>query len=372
MNNQKRFYDLDWLRVLGMLGIFLFHNARFFNEEDWHVKNLTLDFGMEVFVQVLNHFIMPLFFVLSAAAIYYSIKKRTNHAFMRERAARLLIPFAVGVFTHVMLQVYIENVTHGRFSGSFWEFIPNYFNGFYAFGGNFAWMGLHLWYLPMLFLFSWLMLSSFRRLQASPTFTTRLADTLATPLGVYLFILPVFLVELLVSLSTETIGRRDFGGWSPLTYLVFFIIGYVVVTDPRYRAAIQKVRFVSLVLALATVFAAYTLLAEMGVSGINPVYLAVRASNAWAWLLTFMGFASRHLDFDNRFLQYANQAVLPFYIMHQSVIVIVGYFARGWDMAVLPKYGIMVVASFLIIMLVYEFVVRRVRFLRLLFGMKSA
>lgn len=58
---KKRYYDLDWLRVLGMAGIFLFHNARFFNDEDWHVKNNVLDFGMSVFVSILNQFIMPLF-----------------------------------------------------------------------------------------------------------------------------------------------------------------------------------------------------------------------------------------------------------------------------------------------------------------------
>jgi len=51
---KKRYHDLDWLRVLGMVGIFLFHNARFFNDEDWHVKNNVLDFGMSVFVWILN------------------------------------------------------------------------------------------------------------------------------------------------------------------------------------------------------------------------------------------------------------------------------------------------------------------------------
>ena len=124
MIEKKRYYDIDWLRVLGMLTIFLFHNARFFNEEDWHVKNFELDFGMTVFVAVLNQFIMPLFFVLSAFAIYYALKKRTRAEFLRERIKRLLIPLGVGIFTHIILQVYIENLTHGRFTGTFWQFIP--------------------------------------------------------------------------------------------------------------------------------------------------------------------------------------------------------------------------------------------------------
>ena len=107
MTNGKRFYDIDWLRVLGMGMIFLFHNARFFNDDDWHVKNFELDFGMSVFVRILDHFIMPLFFVLSAIAIYYALRKRSNARFMGERVNRLLIPLGVGIFTHIILQVYI-------------------------------------------------------------------------------------------------------------------------------------------------------------------------------------------------------------------------------------------------------------------------
>ena len=371
MVEKKRYYDIDWLRVLGMFTIFLFHNARFFNEDDWHVKNFQLDFGMSVFVAILDHFIMPLFFVLSAIAIYYALKKRTNAEFMRERVTRLLIPLGVGMFTHIMLQVYIENITHGQFTGSFWQFIPHYFNGFYAFGGNFAWMGLHLWYLMMLFLFSWLMLSTFQRINRSQDFTTKLAGLITKPLGVYLFIIPLFVMEILVSLSPETIGRRDFGGWSPLTYLVFFVIGYLLATDTRYRPAIEKVRFISLTLSLLTVIAAYILLAEMNVPSTNPLYLLVRAANAWSWLLTFMGFASRHLNFSNSFLKYANEAVLPFYILHQTVIVVIGYFIKDWTWAVFPKYLFLAVTSFIVIMTLYEFVVKRVNVLRYLFGMKG-
>ena len=326
---------------------------------------------MSVFVAILSHFIMPLFFVLSAFASYYALKKRTNAAFMRERVVRLLIPLGVGIFTHIMLQVYIENLTHGRFSGSFWQFIPHYFDGWYGFGGNFAWMGLHLWYLLFLFLFSWLMLSSFQRLNRSHEFTTRLADLGATRLGPYLFILPLFITECLVSLFPETIGRRDFGGWSPLTYLVIFVLGYLLATDERYRPAIQRVRFISLTVSLLTVVVSYILLAEMGLPGTHPLYLLIRVTNSWSWLLVFIGFASRHLNFSNQFLNYANEAVLPFYILHQTVIVLIGYFIKDWPWAMLPKYVFLATTSFILIMLLYELAVKRFSLLRYLFGMKG-
>src|SRR5688572_4047704 len=102
-----RHYHIDWLRVLGMAAIFLFHNARFFNDEDWHVKNNQLDFGMSVFVSILNQFVMPLFFVLSSYAIHYALQHRSDRDFMRERVARLLVPLVFGVFTLIPAQVYI-------------------------------------------------------------------------------------------------------------------------------------------------------------------------------------------------------------------------------------------------------------------------
>lgn len=354
-----------------MAGIFLFHNARFFNDEDWHVKNMTDDFGMTVFVAILNQFIMPLFFILSAHAIYYALKNRTGAEFMRERVTRLLVPLVFGIFTHIIVQVYIERITHGQFTGSFWQFLPQYFKGWYGFGGNFAWMGLHLWYLLMLFLFSWLMLPLFKRLRQDTNIMPRLAEIFGKPGMIFLFFVPVALVEMVVNQFPDMLGRRDFGGWSPLTYLTIFILGYILVTNDRYRDAIERQRFVSLTLSLVALFGGFYLVLGMDVSTYNPAFAWVRGFNTWAWLLTFLGFASCYLNFNNRFLKYANEVVLPFYILHQTVIVVIGYFIADWSIAVFPKYLFMLIVNFSIIMLLYEFFIKRISVLRYLFGMKG-
>jgi glucan biosynthesis protein C len=87
-----------------------------------------------------------------------------------------------------------------------------------------------------------------------------------------------------------------------------------------------KVRYISLVSGLLTTIGGFILLEEMGLSGSGSLYSLLRVANAWSWLSTFLGFASRHLNFSNRILRYANEAVLPFYILHQTVTVVVGYF----------------------------------------------
>jgi peptidoglycan/LPS O-acetylase OafA/YrhL len=157
----QRDYAIDWLRVFAMGMVFLFHCARYFDRQDWHVKNPQSDAVLSFVVLFLSQWIMPLFFILSGISAYYVLSFRKTGQFITSRVTRLLVPFIFGTLVLIPPQVYIERFSHHQFNGSFFQFYPQYFDGFYAFGGNFAWMGLHLWYLQMLFVFSLLFLPFF-------------------------------------------------------------------------------------------------------------------------------------------------------------------------------------------------------------------
>ena len=368
---KDRRYDIDWLRALAMLTVFLFHCARFFNEEDWHVKNNQLDLGMSVFVGVVSQWIMPLFFLLSAISAYFALSHRTAGQYVSERFKRLVIPLIFGTLALIPPQVYIERVSHKQFSGSLIEFFPHYFEGFYGFGGNFAWMGLHLWYLEILFIFSLLTLPLFRYLRKETVqrFISRTANMFKHPGAIYLLAIPVAIMEWIVNLQPQGIGRRDFGGWSLLTYLVFFVLGYLVTCDLQFRLSIERQRASALVMGVITTIVGFFWL-ESGYSSRALFFGVLRAFNSWFWLVAILGFGSRYLIFNNGLLKYANAAVLPFYILHQTIIVIVGFFIASWDASVMVKYLIISVVSFTIIVALYEVLVRRVKVLRFLFGMK--
>src|SRR5262249_25953239 len=81
-------------------------------------------------------------------------------------------------------------------------------------------------------------------------------------------------------------------------------------------------------------------------------------------------FGMQHLNFNSPRLRYANEAVLPFYVLHQSVLIELGYFVVRWPLPDGMKWLIIALTSFAIVMALYEFLVRRVRVLRFLFGMK--
>ncbi|MCJ7729306.1 MAG: hypothetical protein MUO27_05465, partial [Sedimentisphaerales bacterium] len=96
----------------------------------------------------------------------------------------------------------------------------------------------------------------------------------------------------------------------------------------------------------------------------------LRAFNAWAWLIVICGFGSGHLNFSNRFLRYASEAVLPFYILHQTVILAIGFYVVQLDMAIWAKFVVIATTSFLAIIALYNLLVKHMNILRFLFGMK--
>jgi peptidoglycan/LPS O-acetylase OafA/YrhL len=92
---------------------------------------------------------------------------------------------------------------------------------------------------------------------------------------------------------------------------------------------------------------------------------------SWAGILAILGFGMKHLNFSTPLLKYANEAVLPFYILHQTVLLVVGYVVLRWHIPDLLKWVVIVAVSFSLIMGIYELLVRRLNLLRFLFGMKT-
>ena len=371
----QRRYDLDWLRVLAILAIFVFHCTRMFDTDDWHLKNQTTYMAITAWKEFAISWGMPLILMISGASVFYALGKVSAGKYLKGIFARLFVPLMVGMFTHVAWQVYLENRFKGNFNGSFLEFYPHYFDGMYGFGGNFAWMGLHLWYLELLFIFSLLFLPLFLWFKHRPSgqWTLRvLGDFLAIPGAVFLLALPAIL--LIINLDPQTWGNQDLGGWSVLIYPFFFVSGFLIVSSQPLQDRIKQIRWISLGLGLVltppflflefqTHYPAFFPLADaLG----DPLYCLV----GWSWLLAVFGFGMRHLNFNTPFLRYANEAALPFYILHQTVIVSLGYFVLRWPIPDLLKFAVLLLCSFAITLGLYEFLVRRFNLLRFLFGMK--
>jgi glucan biosynthesis protein C len=106
-------------------------------------------------------------------------------------------------------------------------------------------------------------------------------------------------------------------------------------------------------------------------SGARPEFALLSAVNTLAWIFSAVGFANRHLSRRPAFLRQATDAVFPVYILHQTATVIVVYWMLTFKVPPVAGFFIAVVGTFGISWVLYALVVRRVSWLRPLFGMKG-
>jgi peptidoglycan/LPS O-acetylase OafA/YrhL len=365
-----RLYYLDWLRVLAILTVFVYHSTRFFNLETWNVKNPTWYPWVEVWNRFATAWLLPLIFVISGASLFFAVGKgvggtRGAVKFIKDKALRLLVPVVVCALTHASLQTYLDRHTHGEFSGSYFQYLPNYFLD------DFDGMGAHLWYLVVLFVFSVLLYPLMRWLRGGcRDLLAKVGNVLALPGAVYALALPAVVLAVLFDYE----GNPHNAGWTYYVYLWLTLAGFLVVSHQGLQAGIERLRWLSLPVGLVLVGVAVLLHGlEAGPAfgtWRNALGWGVRALGSWCCVLAILGFGRKHLNYGTPFLKYANEAVLPFYILHQTVLLCVGYFVVQWAIPDLLKWVIILAASFPIIMILYEFLVRRFNLMRFLFGMK--
>jgi peptidoglycan/LPS O-acetylase OafA/YrhL len=153
---------------------------------------------------------------------------------------------------------------------------------------------------------------------------------------------------------------------------VIFLAGFLLCSGEEIWGAVERFHLRALALGIVT----YGLLClcwygEWEIRGPGlAAYRTLRSLNMWCWILALLGFGKRHLSFNHPVLKYATEAVYPWYILHQTVIVMIGYFAAGWNMGMWWKYVFVAAAMLLITGALYEFPIRRCLVLRPLFGLK--
>ncbi|HWI62348.1 MAG TPA: acyltransferase family protein [Symbiobacteriaceae bacterium] len=371
MDRTARNHALDWLRVGGTVAVLLFHSARFFDAGDWHVKNPVFDPNLDIFATILIQWLMPLFFVLSGAGAWLALQHQTPGRFAAAKVPRLLVPLVFGILVLSPPQVYLERLTHHQFAGNLFEWLPHYFEGFYAFGGNFAWMGMHLWYLLVLLLWTYITMPLCLWLMKGAG--QKLAGFLARPGMLFLLALPVALVELALKPGT-LLAMQSMGGWSPLLYVIFYLFGFLLPAHEEMPKAFARHWWVGLSVGIIIPVAVLA----TGLMDTNAAYLSplnilltlLRAVNAVAWLIGLIGIGYRFCTRKTRFLDLAGEAVLPFYMLHQAVLLVLGYFVMQWPWANLAKFGFVFLATAAINILIYVSLIRPFRIGRFLFGMK--
>ena len=381
LNQSDRYFYLDWMRFFAILVVFLFHNLKFYDYPGWHLKNTQQS---EIATQITNFiflWIMPLFFTISGASTTVFIRHRNFRQILTDRTKRLLLPYLFGIFVLIPPQKYFESLYHNLSDGNFLDMLIGYFNvSDVKIGFSTIWIGYfgyHLWFLAFLFIitilaYPVLLWIRYGFINSRPSFFIKITGKHGF---LYILSIPMLFIDFILRISyPEYLNWADF-----FDFIYFFIFGFLIFSNKEIIEMVKKNALRNLLIANVLVLllgylAIFTNFAR-SVSA-EPAwnfqyfgFVSLLKLNSFFWTLALLGIGASGLNLSKRYLFRLNEFVLPFYMLHQTIIIAIGFYIIALEISVIGKFLIITILSFISVVLIY-LVIQRFNFLRILFGMK--
>lgn len=347
MMNERR-YDIDWLRVTTIGLLLIYHVAIVFQPWAIFIGFIQSSESLEsiwIPMSMINTWRIPILFFVSGMGVAFALKKRNWKQLLGERAKRIFIPFIIGIFVVVPIHYYI-------------------FQFYYKHDLSYAAIPSHLWFLGHIFSFVLMLLPIFFWMQKT---NEKNPDNWFARLYRSPFILPIialsFVLESLIvnpgiyEMYASTLHGFVFG------FIAFFWGFSAVATGLKLLDTCLKYRWTLFVLSLA-LFVFRLLVYELKA----PNYLM--SIESATWIFAILGFTSRYLNKPSKKLKYLSEAAYPIYIWHMAFLYLGAYLILPFEMNVWLKLLLVNAITFLGSFAIYELIIRRVKFIRPLFGLK--
>jgi hypothetical protein len=368
----ERELGLDALRVFAFALLIVYHSCLAYVSWPWIVNDSATARALEPCLVAVNRWRLPLLFFVSGAAAAFSLRRRSWGAFAAERGTRLGLPLAVGTFLVCPPQTYLSLRAHGD-PISYVELYRSLYLPQPA--GTMTW--IHLWFVAYVLVFSTAGLPLLMAIRSAAG--ARLIEAAVRSCGrsrpaLYLMVLPSALVIALLG-PRWPVTYNLVADWANLCGgLVFFLWGFAVASSRAWLDLVTGRRRELLAVG-GGVAATFFLADASGVTRRWPLsaqlvfWSVVNAAYAITWVLALVGWARVLFTRPAAWLRAANQAVYPFYILHQTVTVAAAYVLLPWPASAWVKLPVVIAATFLGSWASYE-VIRRVNWLRPLFGLR--
>lgn len=347
MTTERR-HDIDWLRVIAIGLLLIYHIAIIFQpwamfigfiRSEERIENLWTPMTM------LNVWRIPLLFYVSGMGLYFAMRKRNYWQLLTERTKRILLPLIFGVLAIAPLHIFI---------------FQKYYNlpfGYYPHTG-------HLWFLGNIFIYVLLLSPLFLYLMKKEEgkFRRGLSSFMNNPIGpltisVFFVMEAIIVKPQLFTLYAETLHGFFLG-------LLAFFFGFLFVYSGKvFWQMVSKWKWLYIGLA-AVLFALRLLVFE----STSPGYLMAIESNCW--ILGVFGFGYKYLNKPSTVLSYLSQAAYPVYIIHMFALYAGALFILPLEITPVMKFIVITAFTFITCYIMYEFIIRRIGFLRPFFGLK--
>lgn len=347
MTTERR-YDIDWLRVIAIGLLLIYHIAIVF--QPWamfiaFIRSNELMEGLWKPMTMLNVWRIPLLFYVSGMGLFFALRKRNWKQLLAERSKRILLPFLFGIVAITPLHMFLFQ--------KYYNLPLNYYSH----------LG-HLWFLGNIFVYVVLLLPLFLYMKKAENswFKKRLSAVMSNPFGplvlsVFFIVETVLVKPQLFALYAQT-WHGFFLGF--LAFLSGFIIMY---SGKPFWQTVLNWRWLYIGLATVLFGVRYFIYATEA-----PGYLMAIESNCWIFGVFGLGY--KYLNKPSKKLSYLSKAAYPVYIIHMFVLYAGAMLILPLQLPVMLKFVAITTFTGIGCYLIYEFIIRRVLFLRPLFGLK--
>jgi len=383
-----RRYDLDWLRIIAFGLLIFYHIGMFYVSWDFHVKSVHAGPFIEPIMKLVNPWRMSVLFIISGIALRYAIDTSPTGRFLWRRFWRLFLPLAFGIHVIVAPQSWLELLEKGETTESFWSFYMTYLasNSDYSIIVP-TWN--HLWYLAYLIVYTFILagiyalMSTINSKPKPPPKEPRKISPKENSVWLFMAvaIIPIIIFTLhenwLEDIFPSTHALVDDWGNHAL-YFPFILLAFLTAKSAHVWHIIDRLFVPSCLTVIALAawqFFVWSLSAE-DLSAIPYIeiwallHIMVEPIYAWACILAAFGLTRRLANRSSPALSYMTEAIFAWYILHQTFIVMAGFWLTRQDISAPIEFALITIITIAGCGLTHEFIIRRTPILRPLFGLK--
>jgi hypothetical protein len=344
-----RRHDIDWLRVIAIALLLLYHVSIGFQKWGLMIGFITNSESLDSIwtpMTMLNVWRIPLLFFVSGIGVYFAIQKRDWKQLLKERTVRIFVPYIFGIIAIVPIHMYFLQL-------------------FYNFDTSYNANPSHLWFLGNIFAYVIILLPIFTYLKKNidGKLASWIKKAFSNPLGL-LIVIAFFIIEtLLVEPSIYEIYAMTWHGFF-LGLIAFFFGFCFVLTGSLFWNMLLKWKWLFLLLAIS-LYVYRLFQPQMQVPNFQ---LAIESN---FWIFSVFAFGYKYLNHPSKTLGYLSQAAYPVYIVHMVFLYLSSLILFPLEINVYLKFVLVLLSTFIGSLTFYEFIIRRINIFRPLFGLKN-
>ncbi|MBT8380062.1 MAG: acyltransferase [Ignavibacteria bacterium] len=347
MSTAERRYDIDWLRVIAIAFLLIYHVVIVFQPWGFYIgfiQSSDTSDAIWIPMAMLNVWRIPLLFFVSGMGVCFSLRRRDWKQLLLERGRRILIPLIFGSFLIVPIHIFIFQVYYGK-------------KVVYSPGVG------HLWFLLNICIYVIQMIGfAFLDKKYDYKFFNFFRKLLKRPYFIYLFLFP-FIIE------AELLNPQFFSLYVGTTHgfivgmMAFFFGFFFIAIGDSFWKAVEKMKIISFLIAGSLYL-------------IRLIYFDLNAPNyltsieSMNWIFAVMGFGYKYFNKPSKILSYLSQAAYPVYIIHMIFLYLAAYLILPFGLELGVNILLIVLFTFAGCYITYELLVKRISFIRPLFGLK--